>query len=50
LTNKPAYGIRINNVNCTGNFVVNNDLYTGGTTAYSDAGTSTNTTAGNRNA
>ena len=36
------YGIRINNANCDGNFIHDNDIYTAGKTAnYSDAGTGT---------
>jgi hypothetical protein len=52
-TPHPKYGIRVDNSNCDNNFVTNNDLLnsvaTGGTGApYSDAGTGTVTTAGNR--
>lgn len=49
LANKPRYGIRVNTANCTGNLVTNNDLTTGGATgAFSDLGTGTITTAGNK--
>ncbi len=49
LTNKPRYGIFIASADCDGNMVTNNDLYQGGATAaFSDAGTGTITTAGNR--
>ncbi len=49
LTNKPAYGIRINTSDCNTNFVTNNDLKNGGQSAnFSDAGTGTVTSAGNR--
>lgn len=43
------YGIRVNNANCDDNLVTNNDLKNAGATAnFSDAGTGTVTTAGNR--
>lgn len=49
LTNKPRYGIRVDAATCTGNMITNNDLTTGGATgAFSDAGTGTVTTAGNK--
>lgn len=49
--NKAKWGLRINVSDCLNNFVTNNDLYDGGSTAaYSDAGTGTNVTAGNRTA
>jgi parallel beta-helix repeat protein len=49
LTNKPDYGIKINSSDCNSNIVTNNDLSTGGNIAsFSDAGTGTITTAGNR--
>lgn len=49
LTNKPRYGIRVESSDCNGNLVTNNDLYTGGATgAFSDVGTGTVTTAGNK--
>lgn len=49
LTNKPRYGIRIDSSDCNNNIITNNDLYDSGVTAsFSDAGTSTITTAGNR--
>jgi parallel beta-helix repeat protein len=49
LTNKPRYGINVSASTCTGNMVTNNDLTTGGTTgAFSDVGTSTVTTSGNK--
>lgn len=48
-TNLPRYGIRINSADCDNNMVTNNDLYNSGVSAsFSDAGTSTSTTAGNR--
>ncbi|MNW34043.1 Pectate lyase superfamily protein [compost metagenome] len=43
----PTYGIRVN-AGSTKNLVTNNDLYESGATAFSDAGTGTITTAGNR--
>lgn len=51
--NQPKYGIRIDDSTCNTNFVTGNDLLnsskSGGTgAAYSDAGTGTVTTAGNR--
>lgn len=51
--NHPKYGIRVDNVNCDNNYITVNDLFlsvkTAGTgAAFSDAGTTTNTTAGNR--
>lgn len=49
LTNKPRYGIRVDVAGCTGNMITNNDLTTGGATgAFSDLGTGTVTTAGNK--
>lgn len=42
----PTYGIRVKNN--TGNLITNNDLYDSGTTAFSNGGTDTITTAGNR--
>jgi len=40
--NQHRYGIRINNANCDGNLVIDNDLYQAGRTLdYSDAGTLT---------
>jgi parallel beta-helix repeat protein len=50
LTNKPRYGIRINTSDCDGNMVTNNDIRNDGfgTGSFSDAGTGTVTTAGNR--
>jgi parallel beta-helix repeat protein len=49
LTNKPKYGIEVATNNCTGNLITNNDLTTGGATgAFSDLGTSTVTTSGNK--
>ena len=49
LTNKPKYGIAIVNTTCIGNLVTNNDLYSSGeTSSFSDNGTSTVTTSGNR--
>lgn len=43
------YGIRVHSSGCTGNMVTNNDLYDSGLTAnFSDLGTGTVTTAGNR--
>lgn len=49
LTNKPRYGININESWCEGNIVVNNDIYISGKTGnFNDAGTGTITTAGNR--
>ncbi len=51
LASKPRCGICIDSADCDGNLVTNNDLYTGGATAaFSDAGTGTVTTAGNRTA
>lgn len=51
LTNKPKYGINISASTCTGNLVTNNDLTAGGATGtFSDAGTGTITTAGNKTA
>lgn len=51
--NQPKYGIRVDNSNCDNNLITNNDLLnsskSGGTgAAYSDVGTGTVTTAGNR--
>lgn len=49
LANRQKYGIRVNSSNCIDNFVTNNDLTSSGlTAAFSDAGTGTVTTAGNR--
>lgn len=42
------YGIRVNNANCDDNLVTNNDLKNSATTPFSDIGTGTITTAGNR--
>jgi parallel beta-helix repeat protein len=48
-SNLPAYGIQINNANCTSNLINNNDCYTGGATAgIANSGTTTNFGAGNR--
>lgn len=45
----PIYGIYIKTSDCIGNIVTNNDLYNSGITAsFSDVGTGTITTAGNR--
>lgn len=47
--NDQRCGIRINNANCNANLVTNNDLNHSGVTApFSDAGTGSVTTAGNR--
>jgi len=49
LVNKPRYGISINSTDADGNIVTNNDLYNSGVSgSFSDAGTGTVTTAGNR--
>jgi parallel beta-helix repeat protein len=49
-TNKSKYGIRINNANCNGNLLTNNDCLNGGETAgISDAGAASDTGSGNRN-
>ncbi|MFC4305811.1 right-handed parallel beta-helix repeat-containing protein [Cohnella boryungensis] len=45
-TASPTYGLRISTG--VGHYVTNNDLYQSGTTAFSDNGTGTITTAGNR--
>lgn len=43
------YGIRVNNANCDDNYITSNDLLNSAVTAsFSDAGTGTITTAGNR--
>lgn len=48
-TKQLRYGIRVNNANCDDNLITNNDLKNAGATAnFSDAGTGTVTTAGNR--
>lgn len=48
-TTQLRYGIRVNSADCDDNLVTNNDLKDAGATAsFSDAGTGTVTTAGNR--
>lgn len=48
-TQTHKYGINIEDSDCDGNFVTNNDLFTSGVTAdFNDNGTGTITTAGNR--
>lgn len=42
------YGIRVNNANCDDNWITNNDLKNSATTPFSDIGTNTAITAGNR--
>lgn len=42
------YGIRVNNANCDDNWITNNDLKNSGVTPFSDVGTGTVVTAGNR--
>lgn len=47
--NRPKYGIEIANSNCSDNFVINNDLRNSGVSgSFSDAGTNTVTTSGNK--
>jgi len=49
LTNRPKYGISIDDADCDANIVTNNDLYNSGATgSLNDGGTGTITAAGNR--